>query len=280
MAAVPRKKSINDTPLGMTGQRNMCLILFAHKYVPGYRLILCANRDEFYDRPARPLDWWPDAEDVLAGRDLKAGGTWMGISRSGRFAALTNYRDPSSSWTDAPSRGHLVSAYLTGNMRPKAFLEALSIEGHRYNGFNLLVGDPIGLWYFSNRRPEFQAIGSGLFGLSNAFLDDPWPKIARGKKRLADLLQDGIPETDRLFAMMRDQTIAPDADLPTTGVGLEWERILSAMCIVSPGYGTRCISVLFITMDHRVRFCERTVSVNPEGVILEPVRSFEFQIRT
>jgi uncharacterized protein with NRDE domain len=166
----------------------MCLIAFAYKTHPRYSLVVAANRDEFYRRPTAPVDFWPECPCVLAGRDLEQGGTWLGVSRDGRFAALTNYRDPAANRPDARSRGELVRDYLCGSMSPQEYLERVKASGGDYNGFNLLVGDAGGLWYYSNRTDVVAAVAPGVHGLSNHLLDTPWPKVAKAKAGLAACL--------------------------------------------------------------------------------------------
>jgi len=216
---------------------DMCLILFSYDNHPKYRLVLAANRDEFYDRSAAPLSYWGDQPGVLAGRDLKSMGTWMGISRSGRFAAITNYREPGRQILDAPSRGHLISDYLIGDAPPTEYLEHLQNRAQQYNGFNLLVGDTRSLYYFSNRRERISQLASGIYGLSNRLLDTRWPKVHHGKKQLGALIDQNInlPE-EEILALLQSQDKPSDQELPDTGVGIEWERALSPMFISSPNY--------------------------------------------
>ena len=236
----------------------MCFIVFAYRTHPRYPLVMATNRDEFYGRPTASAAFWKEHPDVLAGRDLKAGGTWMGVTRQGRIAALTNVREPGNIRPDAPSRGALVSDFLTGDAAPHAYLAALRPTADRYNGFNLLVGDLDELCYFSNRQPEIRRLGPGVYGLSNHLLDTPWPKVERGKARLARLLgaDDLAPES--LLALLADDAIAPDAELPETGVGLAWERVLSSIFIRSPDYGTRASTLVRLDADARLTFVERT----------------------
>lgn len=225
----------------------MCLILLAYRCHPGYELLAVANRDEFHERPTAPLAFWEDAPEVLAGRDLQEGGTWMGVTRTGRFAAITNYRDPVRVKPGAPSRGHLVSDYLRGDQPARAALQQLQVIADRYNSFNLLLGDETGLYYYSNRAGEPQALEPGLYGLSNHLLDTPWPKLKRGVAGLRSLLErQADPGPDELLDLMTDRTLAPDAELPQTGVPLEWERWLSSIFIDAPGYGTRSSTALGI----------------------------------
>ncbi|MCX5821078.1 MAG: NRDE family protein [Deltaproteobacteria bacterium] len=233
----------------------MCLILFAWKMHENFPLVLAANRDEFYERPSAPAAFWEDAPDLLAGRDLREGGTWLGITRKGRLAAITNYRDPASLKIGAPSRGRLVSDYLRGRGIPEVYLRRIAPDADRFNGFNLLVGDPDDLFCFSNRGAR-ERLDPGIYGLSNRLLDTPWPKVERGKTALSALLKEGLsPET--LFALLTDRTRPPDDRLPDTGVGLAWERILSPLFIENPVYGTRSSTILLIDRRGGVTFAER-----------------------
>lgn len=244
----------------------MCLILLAHDAHPRYRLVVAANRDELYARPAAPAAWWPDAPEVLAGRDLRGGGTWLGVTRGGRFAAVTNFRETALAAPDAPSRGHLVGGFLRGADTPGAYLGALAARAGEYAGFNLLVGEGGGLRWLGSRGGAARALEPGVYGLSNALLDTPWPKVVRGKAGLAVALAGG-GEVDpaALFRVLWDAEPAPDAHLPDTGVGLERERMLSSPFIRTPDYGTRASTVLLVGRDGRVRFVERTVVPGEDG---------------
>lgn len=258
----------------------MCLILFSFNTQPGFRLILAANRDEFYTRPTRPLSVWTDFPEVYGGRDLKEGGTWLGISRRGRLAALTNYRDPAHQLPQAPSRGLLINGFLTGDAPPADYLEQLQKTALRYNGFNLLVGDQTGLWYYSNRGNGIVKLQPGFYGLSNHLIDTEWPKVSQGKKRLKDLLNlRGGWDTEDLFALLADRTVAADRELPDTGVGLEWERTLSPLFITSPNYGTRSSTVLLIETSGEVTLLERSfVAGKSPDDAAEATRSEHFTI--
>ena len=235
----------------------MCLILFAHRAHAAYPLVVAANRDEWFRRPAAPADFWPDAPEVLAGRDLEQQGTWLGVTRTGRFAALTNYRDPGANRPDAPSRGALVSAFLRSRTAPAEYLERLCRDAARYNGFSLLAGDGATLCYFSNREGEIRSLAPGVYGLSNSLLDVDWPKVQSGKARLAAAL-DGDPTPDGLLAILDDTGLASDHELPSTGVSAEWERKLSSLRIVADGYGTRCSTALLVGADGEISFVERS----------------------
>lgn len=235
----------------------MCLILFAVDAHPAYRLVVAANRDEWFDRPAAPAAFWADAPSVLAGRDLEANGTWMGVTRGGRFAAVTNFRDPAASRPGAPSRGALVRDFLAGERAAEDYLRALARDAQQFNPFNLLVGDAGGLFYFSNRADSIAPVAPGVHGLSNHLLDVPWPKVQLGKARLAERLRAEV-DPDDLLAVLDDPAPAPDQALPATGVPREWERALSPVRIRTPDYGTRASTVLLVSRDGSVTFVERS----------------------
>lgn len=228
----------------------MCLILFALDAHPRYRLMLAANRDEFYARPTRSLHWWDDAPDVLAGKDLEAGGSWLGIRRDGRFAAITNYREPKAGqWRT--SRGALVRDYLLGDLGARHYADRVAAAAHHYAGFNLLLGDHDQLLYVSNRGNGPTTVTPGVHGISNALLDSPWPKVTLGRSELAAALA-GDGDHTALFALLADDQAPPDATLPDTGVGLELERLLGPRFIRSPNYGTRASTLLLIGHDDNV----------------------------
>lgn len=238
----------------------MCLIAFAWRAHPEIQLLVAANRDEWRDRPAEPATWWDDAPDVLAGRDLRAGGTWMGVTRSGRFAALTNFRDPSARKSDAPSRGELVADFLRSDALPKAWLASLAARAAQYNDFNLLVGEGATLLYFSSRERVIEEVPPGIHGLSNHRLNEPWPKVDMTKSFIHGVFQAEMPETEILTGSFEALSVtdrAPDAALPNTGVGLEWERKLSPPLIVGEDYGTRSSTVLVLARG-AATFVERT----------------------
>jgi uncharacterized protein with NRDE domain len=237
----------------------MCLILLAYGVHPAYGLVVAANRDEFYERPTEAARFWDDAPEVLAGRDLTRGGTWLGVTRGGRFAAVTNYRDPRALMPDAPSRGHLVADFLRGSESPARYLARVAEAGARFNGFNLLAGDAGSLHYYSNRGGAPRRLAPGVYGLSNHLLDTSWPKVEAGKRALAALVTAGGElEIEGLFRVLSDREPAEDSRLPDTGVGLEAERMLSPLFITGPRYGTRCSTVILAGRDRRVEFVERT----------------------
>jgi uncharacterized protein with NRDE domain len=237
----------------------MCVILLSLEAHPQYRVIIAANRDEYYDRPTSPAAFWEEAPFVLAGRDLQEGGTWLGITKKGRFGAITNYRDPAARKEGAPSRGRLLSSFLLGKREPFAFIEDVKKESRRYNGFNLIVGERGHIFWYSNRGDDVRGLSPGIYALSNHLLDTPWPKVTRGKEALRRLLRERKdPSPEEFFHILQDHAIANDESLPATGVDLEWERTLSPIFVTSSFYGTRSSTLLLIDMQDRVTFIERT----------------------
>jgi len=253
----------------------MCLIILSYRMHARYPLILAANRDEFYERPSAPVSLWHDAPDLIAGRDLKSGGTWLGITKKGRLAAVTNYREPGSFRENAPSRGWLVKDFLCGQEEPKAYLKKTAERMDQYNGFSLILGDTSSIYYFSNRGDMLE-LSPGMYGLSNRLLDTAWPKINRGKEALGSLLSKADnPLPEDIFSILSDQSKPVDNELPETGVGLEWERILSSIFITSPVYGTRSSSVIMIDRKNHVMFIEKIFNGKPDPWM---VVKFEFRI--
>lgn len=236
----------------------MCLIVLAWQARADLPLVVAANRDEWRERPAKPAHWWPDNPSLLAGRDLQAGGTWMGITRDGRFAAVTNFRDPSDKRATARSRGALVTQFLAGAETPKAFLAGLSGRAGEYNAFNLVIGDRASLWYYGSREGEARAIEPGIHGLSNHLLDEPWPKVVRARRAMEEAMRRDDP-APVLFDLLSDGAGAPDAALPDTGVGIAWERRLASPLITGVDYGTRASTVLSVAASGAVAFEERTL---------------------
>jgi uncharacterized protein with NRDE domain len=256
---------------------NVCLILFANEASSRYQLVLAANRDEFYSRPTAPAGFWEEAPNILAGRDLKSGGSWMGVTRSGKIAAVTNFRGSGKVWEDAPSRGNLVSDFLMSGESPDVFIDRLRTRARNYNGFNLLLGSAEGLWWYSNQYDEPHRIIPGIHGLSNHLLDTPWAKVKRGRRALEDLLvgeKEITPE--QVFPILEDHSPAADDELPDTGVGLELERVLSAPFIRTQDYGTRSSTVLLIEHTGSVTFVER--SFNPRDESQKETR-YEFRLK-
>jgi uncharacterized protein with NRDE domain len=267
-----------SNPKSEIQNRLMCIILLAYKAHHEFPLILAANRDEFYERPTEQAHFWADAARTLAGRDLERGGTWLGVTRTGRIAAVTNYREPGVKMSGALSRGLLVSEFLAGDEEPDEYLSKLTSGASSYNGFNLVVGAGGKLRYFSNRGGEPQVIAPGIHGLSNHLLDTPWPKVERGRAALARVLEgDGALAVEEIFTVLADDARAVDEALPETGVGLELERMLSPLFIASKVYGTRSSTVVLFNRHQEVIFIERTFT--PEFSGHEDVRH-EFKIRS
>ena len=233
----------------------MCLIVFAWRPGHALPLVVAANRDEFYARPTQALGAWEDAPGVYAGRDLEAGGTWLGIGPGGRFAALTNIRDPLQP-LGSRSRGELVAGYLLGELGIEAYLDQVASRGALYSGFNLLAGDTDRLGYLSAREVAPRLLEPGVYGLSNAGLDTPWPKLLKAREGLRTVLDD--PRPPRLLELLAEGAQSPDADLPQTGVGIATERLLSSVFIASQNYGTRASTVLIVDAEGRRRLVERS----------------------
>jgi uncharacterized protein with NRDE domain len=264
----------------------MCLMVFAWHAHPDYPLIMAANRDEFYLRRTRPAAWWGQAVSLLAGHDEEAGGTWLGITRRGRFAALTNVRAPAERNPHAPSRGALVLSALQTAEPPMSWLDANAARMAAYNGFNLLVGDVAAesvdasnasqLHYFSNRiESPPRALAPGIYGLSNAFLDTPWPKVTRAVGDFACAIASRV-DVGQLVGLMENRQLARDSELPATGVPLDWERVLSAIQIRANGYGTRATTVLTVRNDGLATFFERSYDTDDPDRSSD--RHYEFMI--
>lgn len=255
----------------------MCTVLFSFKAHPEYPLVLASNRDEFYDRPTTPADFWDECPDLIAGRDLKECGTWLGITKTGRIATLTNFRAPASMRDDAPTRGKLVSNFLLSGKDPNTYFDDMRFKAHEYNGFNLLFGYVSELYYFSNKdHGSCQKVKPGLYGLSNHLLDTPWPKVERGKKLLSDAISRGKPVTsESIFNVLADTYQPDDGLLPDTGVGLKWERILAPIFVQSPVYGTQFSTVIMVDKKNRVSFTERAFHSRSDQYT---ERTFEFTL--
>ena len=237
----------------------MCLIALAVDPAQDLSLVIAANRDEFFPRPTEEARWWPELPSLLAGRDLEAGGTWLGITRGGRIAALTNYRDPSRKLRSdhARSRGELVTGFLAGDTPAEPWLARL--DGATYRPFSLLAGSAKGLWWTSPIVGEVSRVPRGVHALSNQLLDTPWPKVVRIREALAQTLVSPREDLeDALLAALADRTPAPDDAHPDTGVDAVLERGLSPIFVSLPGYGTRCSTVITVTPDGRVAFVERS----------------------
>lgn len=253
----------------------MCLIFISLNNHPEYKLIVAGNRDEFYKRKTAPAGFWQDHPHILGGRDLEAGGTWMGISRIGKISMVTNYRDLRNLKPAAPSRGHLVSSYLLNGDKPADYLQAVAKKAPEYNGFNLIAGFPGELHYYSNYKDDVERIPAGLHGLSNHLLNTPWPKVERGLHKFRQLIQPRNVDSDKLLDALYDEQLAADEQLPDTGIGLERERVLSSMFIKSADYGSRCSTVIMIDRDDSVLFSERVYDL---ATFEYKTNKFEFNI--
>ncbi len=251
----------------------MCLITFAYKTNPKYKLILGANRDEFYTRPTAVAHWWKDHPNILGGRDLQEKGTWMAIHRNGCFALVTNYRDIKDIKPDAQSRGNLPVNFLLSTKSPTDYSEKVYKEGFTYNGFNLITLDEE-IAHVSNYDTQVNLLNPGVYGLSNALLDTPWPKVIRANHSLNTLIQQRF-ELTHLIELMQDTNTADDQHLPETGLDYDREKALSAMCIRTPDYGTCCSTAITIDYEGNVEFLEKSY---PVGNRSEGTVHFKFKI--
>ena len=242
----------------------MCILFIAQRQRKDYPLIIAANRDEFHARPTQSSHIWSSHPPIFAGKDLQAGGTWMGVTRSGRIAALTNIRKPDSENPQARSRGELVVRYLLSQSSDSAFTHELTQQANQFNGYNLLFGTWQKLQVFNNHREQVESVSDGVHGLSNASFNAPWPKVSRGVGALTEYCNNAINlEEEALFALLKDSTQAPDELLPSTGIEQAWEKRLSPIFIQSPEYGTRSSTLLLVKRDGSASWTERTF--NREG---------------
>ncbi len=256
----------------------MCLLSFAINAHPRYRLVLAANRDENFIRPTATAGYWDDAPHILAGRDLEAGGTWLGVTRSGRLAALTNYYGPDEYAPDKLSRGWLITDFLNGGLSPGRYFEHLRQTGERYNGFGLVFGDSTDLHYYTNRGQSTNSLSAGVHGLSNHLLDTNWPKVINIKSGLQRIVEStGVIYQEELFSLLSDRTLYPDHVLPDTGVGIERERSLSSIFVSRAEFGTRSSTVILIGYDNRITFLERNFDAqgNSTGTV-----EFHFNLKS
>ncbi|HET6527993.1 MAG TPA: NRDE family protein [Balneolaceae bacterium] len=254
----------------------MCLIVFSYKSHPAYDLIVAANRDESYARPTRAAQFWSGQPQILAGKDLKAGGTWMGVTKEGAFSAITNFRDPTIQKENPPSRGHLVLDYLKNPVDSNAYLQQVDEKGDQYSGFNLLAGTVDQLAYYSNQQKKIRQLEPGLYGLSNHLLNTPWPKVVTAKQSLEKIIQgETIPE-EALFELLADERQASEGNLPNTGIPKNLEKIVSPVFIKSDRYGTRCSTILLIDKEGKVVFEERRFKAGTQNI--DEVSRFEFEI--
>ena len=257
----------------------MCLIAIATQIHPLYPLIIAANRDEFYHRPTAPLAFWQGQPDILAGRDLQQNGTWLGITKTGRFAAITNFRDPALMGSAAPSRGLLVSDFLASDQRPQKYLQTIKDSGKKYNGFNLVVGDMNQLWWYSNKNADVVEIEPGIHVISNHLMDTPWPKTQKALAGMQEICRQNTQiDPEDIFQILADKNHPPDNELPDTGVGLEWERLLSPVFISSDIYGTRSSAVIIGDPSGQMSFMERTFKPQQDAPNIEETREFNIKV--
>ncbi len=238
----------------------MCLIAFAYNISKEYPLILIANRDEFYDRPAQKAHYWEEEGEtkILAGKDLKGGGTWFGVSENRKWGAVTNYRDIANIKEDAPTRGDLIPNFLKSPDSAKEYLHKLQNVAAKYNGFNLLLGDENGIYHYSNNSNVISKIQPGIHGLSNALLNTPWPKLTIAKNELKDKIESNNLDQEALFAILKNQKKADVHQLPKTGLTEELEMAVSSIFIDTQNYGTRCSTLFFISQNGNMKLVERT----------------------
>jgi len=253
----------------------MCLIFLSYKQNKNYPLVVLANRDEFYKRPTQSAHYWEGNPNILAGKDLEGGGTWMGITKNGYMSMLTNYRDIANIKPNAPTRGKLVSDYLQSEQNPKEYLLALSKTGSNYNGYSLITGSFNDPWYYSNYGNKVAQLGTGLYGLSNALLDSKWPKVETGKSMLAPLLVQEKIDKESLFNLMTNTVMAEESHLPETGLPLEKEKAISPMFINIEGYGTRCTTLILVDKNGKVDFTERQYA---NGLATGEENNFSFEV--
>jgi len=253
----------------------MCLIVMAYNYHPEYKLIFAANRDEFYKRPSSGADFWKDEPSLLAGKDLKEGGTWCGITKNGRFAAITNYRDMKLIKEDVLSRGSIVTDFLLGTSSPELYSKGLADSADLYNGYGLIFGNKSELFFFSNQTKKINKIEAGIHGLSNHLLNTPWFKVKRGKELLKKAIDNKATLVDDLFIMLSDKTLSPEKELPDTGLSKDIEKSISSIFVETPDYGTRSSTVILIDKNDNVTFIEK--SLNTEDKKWE-INAYKFKL--
>ncbi len=251
----------------------MCIIVLAYNHHQDYKLILAANRDEFYERPSLQAHYWKD-EPILAGKDLKEGGTWCGINKNGRIAAITNYRDLKSIKKDAVSRGKIVTDYLLGYSSPELYSKGLKDSSKQFNGYSLIFGNREDLYFFSNRSKDAIKLEPGIHGLSNHLLNTPWFNVKRAKELLKNAVDKGNNLINDLLKLLSDKTLSPDDELPETGLKKEIEKSISSIFVETPEYGTRASTVILIDKNDKVIFAEKSLNQNKEWV----TNNFEFKI--
>jgi uncharacterized protein with NRDE domain len=254
----------------------MCLIIVAYKVHPEYPLLIAANRDESHQRPTRQAEYWVNEPSILAGHDLEEGGSWLGMNKYGRIAAVTNYRSGAKLKSSNTSRGLLVSEYLKYKKPSRSYLDSCLANLADFDAFNLLLGDVNGLYFLNSREKTYTQLQAGFYGISNGDFDSNWPKVKRAKQQIHDLLKaDQLDSHEAILTTLTDKYLPDDESLPDTGVGIEWERALAPIFITAKDYGTRSSSVVSVNKNDKVRFTER--SYDRFGDI-ENTRQFEFMI--
>jgi len=254
----------------------MCLIVFSYKSHEKYPLILAGNRDEFYKRPAKEAHFWNTTPPVLAGKDLKAGGTWLGISSAGEMGALTNFRDLNNPRQREKSRGELIPEVLLNGEPIDAKLKSIIQKGHQYDGFNMIAGNIHNLFYLNNITNRFEKLKPGYHGISNAFLNTPWPKVEKAKKEFNNIISRNKMDEEAIFTLLKNRESYPHEELPDTGLTPEMEKAVSSIFIDTHNYGTRCSTLLMIDRYDAVTFIERTYSAGENKI--ESQKRFEFKI--
>jgi len=254
----------------------MCLIVFSLRSHKKYPLVLAGNRDEFYKRPARPAKFWEDKPNLLAGKDIKGGGTWMGVTKNGKLGALTNYRDLKNIKEEAPTRGSIVTDYLTDSKPAPVFLETLDENAEDFNGFNVLAGTPDSFFHYSNETRNITEIESGIHGISNAVLNTPWPKVEKAEEDLRNALNSDHIDTEELFTLLKSKKTYPPEVLPDTGLPDHKEKEVSAAYIKTEDYGTRCSTIILMDHTGEITFMERTYDPKTEDITTE--KHYNFQI--
>ena len=243
----------------------MCLIVFSYQNHEKYPLILAGNRDEFFDRPAKQAHFWKNKPGILAGKDLKKGGTWLGVNREGNFAALTNYRDLNNIRENVSSRGEIVTSFLDKDLMTEKFIQQIDQNALDYNGFNLIAGNIHKLFHYSNETREYSEVKPGIHGISNALLNTSWPKVENAKNEFSEIVAEREPDANSLFDLLQNKKRYPSERLPKTGLSEEMEIAVSSAFIETDYYGTRCSTLLFIDKENKVTFIEKTHRPEPDN---------------
>ena len=251
----------------------MCLIVFSFKHHTKYPVILAGNRDEFYGREAQQAHFWDTEPSLLAGKDLRAGGTWLGVSQNGEFGAITNHRDLNNPVNGERSRGYIIPVFLTNNGLPEEKIKRIESNFSKYSGYNLLAGNTDQLFYLTNVKRQTKTVSPGVHGISNAFLDTPWPKVEAAKSAFEDAIKPALIDREAIFKLLQDSDPFPQETLPDTGLSPEMEKAVSPIFIKTDDYGTRCSTLLTIDYNGRVQFTEKTYHFNGDSSV---TKNFSF----